>query len=541
MFLFIASFIIFTFANTFFHNIKISILTFILCFIVFIWFLILKYKNKFFNHTKYFLILVWSFVFSLLAIVIKDYNYGHDLAIDFINPPVLRTTPPFPKEDISYLIWTWEITDTYSYWKYIFQNEAWDTYILNSKKTYRIWDRLRLVWYLKDVNLHQTKTFSWIWEWTFDYDKRLIMKGYRGNIYEWNSILLDKNWLTSINFDKNNMFQLQTSPKSSEWDLNFISNIKRSLQSQIISIYWEWRNAWLILWMLIGDKSYIPKSEYQRFIDSGLVHLIAVSGWNIIMLTIFLAFILFFLPFYVRNIVILFSIVLYAFVCGMDSSVIRAVVFGWLGMMALFVGRETNFWRSVYIAFIIMLLINPYMLLYDLWFLLSFGAVMGIQIFNKKNKKILDSSLNSEWQTRLKRLIYKIYNGYIKPSIWANIGIFPIIIFFMWEINLIGFITNLFVLPIVPFVMIYGFISIFLYSLFPREGLLYIQKILINYIYKVSEIGSDYGIYLLVQDYKIKYLILIFFLIWLIIHMIKNKIIFKGETKEKNYNIDYKL
>jgi len=30
--------------------------------------------------------------------------------------------------------------------------------------------------------------------------------------------------------------------------------------------------------MLIGDKSEIPEMEYQQFIDSGLVHLIAVSG-----------------------------------------------------------------------------------------------------------------------------------------------------------------------------------------------------------------------------------------------------------------------
>jgi competence protein ComEC len=325
----------------------------------------------------------------------------------------------------------------------------------------------------------------------------------------------------------------------------FIFNIKRLLQAKIISTYWESRNAWLILWMLIWDKSQIPKPDYQKFIDSWLVHLIAVSGWNIIMLTIFLSFILFFLPFYFRNFIILLSIILYSLVCWMDSSVTRAVLFGWLGMIALFVGRETNFWRSVYIFFVLMLLINPYFLLYDLWFLLSFGAIIGIRIFNEKKnieeKKEIPVVKPNAVMTEKKRFltafemtVKRVYNSYIKPSIWANIWILPIIIFFMWKINLVWFITNLFVLPIVPFVMIYGFISIFLYWLIPRRGFIYIQELLIDYIYKISEIGSDYWIYLLVNDYKIKYLILILFIIWLIIYMTKNKIIGYCDSNTKS-------
>lgn len=78
--------------------------------------------------------------------------------------------------------------------------------------------------------------------------------------------------------------------------------------------------------MLIGDRSQIPKDEYQQFVDSGLVHLIAVSGGNILMIVVFLQFALFRLPFYVRNVVILFTIIVYSLVCGMDSSVFRAMM-----------------------------------------------------------------------------------------------------------------------------------------------------------------------------------------------------------------------
>ncbi len=54
--------------------------------------------------------------------------------------------------------------------------------------------------------------------------------------------------------------------------------MKKSIQKKIIAAYGENKVSGLILGMLIGDKSQIPEAEYQQFVDSGLVHLIAVSG-----------------------------------------------------------------------------------------------------------------------------------------------------------------------------------------------------------------------------------------------------------------------
>jgi hypothetical protein len=102
-----------------------------------------------------------------------------------------------------------------------------------------------------------------------------------------------------------------------------------------------------------------------------------------------------------------------------------------------------------------------------------------------------------------------VYKSYIKPSIWASIGIFPIIIFFMGKINILGVIGNLFVLPLVPFVMIYGFISVCLYGLLWRERLLWIERICIQYIYKISDLLSQYGVYFSVSWLRFKYLVLL--------------------------------
>lgn len=534
MLIFIVSFILFTFINTFFHNIQISILSFDIVFILFLIFLIVRYRNDFLNKPKLLWIILLSFILSISAIVYKDYRYDHQLAVNFFNPQVISQTLEISWQ-LSHYIWSGQILDTNANGKYILQNPDWDKYIINTSNKYQIWDKLRLAWYINRVSMIQNKWFSGMWNREFDYDRRLIMKWYMWNIYENNSVLLD------------------TKQSDSLW---LISNIKKSLQSKIVDAYGESKNAWLILGMLIWDKSQISKSDYQNFIDSGLVHIIAVSWGNIIMIVVFLSFVLWFLPFYLRNLVILIAIVLYSLVCGLDSSVLRAVIFGGLGILALFVGREMNFWRSVWLVFIVMLLINPYFLLYDLWFLLSFGAVIWLKIFNQNPINVSKSDLNNQSQSqnqaisksniiynvciaivqRTKNILIYIYKNYIKPSVGANIGILPIIIFFMWKINLIWFVSNLFVLPIVPFVMIYGFVSIYLYKIFPWDGWIWISNLLSNYIYKVSEIWASYGIYLSVDDYIIKYLILILFVLWLIKYLVKNKIIVGSDKNQKSHS-----
>ena len=118
--------------------------------------------------------------------------------------------------------------------------------------------------------------------------------------------------------------------------------------------------------------------------------------------------------------------------------------------------------------------------------------------------------------------LYYIYKNYLSPSIWASIGIFPIIIFFMGKINLLGILGNLFVLPIVPFVMIYGFVSVWLYKYIGWGGILWIEKICIQYIYTISDLVAQYGIYLMVSWLRCKYVILLLCVVFFVYRRIKS-------------------
>lgn len=340
--------------------------------------------------------------------------------------------------------------------KYLYSSDGLD-YQLFSSKEYKPWNQIWLV----ARNSFQTswqQKLSQIWfddvfYSGFNSEKRSKMKWYTNMLYETNSVVLE------------------------EWKIEGLAKIRYNLQQRLAKTYSNNQTAGLVLWMLIGDKSKFSKEDYQLFIDSGLVHLVAVSWWNVVMIVAFLTAVLFFVPFYLRVILILCSVIFYWFVCGMDSSVFRAILMGSLSLVALLVGRGTTLWRSLGLVYVGMLIYNPYFLVYDVGFLLSFSAVLGIvfmDVFKKDPNQIVVSKpepVSRSWRyilskskvcTISKRWVFWIWNNYIKPSLGATLGIFPVIIFFMGQINLWWIIWNSFVLPFVPFIMIGWLIGWFL-------------------------------------------------------------------------------
>jgi len=197
---------------------------------------------------------------------------------------------------------------------------------------------------------------------------------------------------------------------------------------------------------------------------------------------------------------------------------------GGLGMVALFWGRQLDIRRSLIIAFVGMLIYNPYYLVYDVGFLFSFSAIIGIIYFGKiwEIPKKSDKKNIPKFLAKIQLWFAYVRSNYLSPSIWATLGILPTMIFFMGRINLLSVIGNLFVLPIVPFVMIYGFISTVLYQIFPRPGILQIEERLIRYIYRVSEKSWEFWLYMNVEGDRIKYLILGAAILWLVRRRLKD-------------------
>ncbi len=523
--MFLLFFLVFTLIFTLFENILIASISLVL---VFVFLLIYQYLSKKKIVLQKIIIFVWlSFLLAGVSFGVKEWGYYR-----YSNPP---SFPPLLRGT---LVGTGIISDISTQGKYIFSYRNAE-YILYSTKEYAIGDQLWMVGNKQENN--HTGWFSYrtispetfaipIFSWSFDYGKWIKMKGWRGTIYETNSLIIHGRVGTST---QQNWFRPQSG--TPEWGnvVWWVKQTKKNIQEKIIESYGKNKISGLILGMVIGDRSQIPESEYQSFINSWLVHLVAVSGWNILMIVVFLQFILFFLPFYVRLGLILLTIIGYGCICGLDSSVFRAVLMGGISMLALFRWREVNIRRLLSISCIIMLIINPYFLAYDTGFLLSYSAIIGILYFDfsDKEREIREKDISTGPIFWLQKALWYIYKNYLSPSIWASIGIFPVIIFFMGKINILGILGNVFVLPIVPFVMIYGFVSVWLYQYVGWDWMLWIEKICIQYIYTISDLVAQYGIYLMVSWLRFKYVVLLLCVVFFVYRRIKS-----GDQKEEIKN-----
>ena len=508
--LFIVSLAIFTIILTITENIILGACAFLL---LILWIVIINLVTKKWKYLLKIGIVALAFAISLFSIFMKIHRY--DKKVQTLSNWTWLIAEDMEWPQWSYFIWTWIISDIYSYQKYIFQDGAGREYFLNSEKSYQIWYEIWLNWYVslwytwakdifnlkKQFEIFKTKPdFSSIFNYEFDYPKREMMKGYYWTIYEQNSIILDE----------------------SGTNISFIQKIRKNLQNMIISAYWETPQAGLVLGMLVWDRSQIPSDDYQTFIDSWLVHIIAVSGWNIVMIVVFLSAILFFIPFYPRNAIILITVILYSLVCWLDSSVFRAAIMWWLSLLALFRWREIDIWRAMWTAFVIMLIVNPYFLTYDVWFLLSFSAIIWIVYFSafveklsKKRAENQPKQSKKERQTfkeKSKKFLKSCAKDYIMPTLWATMWVLPIMLFFMWWTNLLGIVANFFVSPIIAIVMIYGFISTILFNILPRNIFIIPEKRLINYIYRISWNTAKFGLFLSANWNWIKYVLLVLFI-----------------------------
>ena len=471
-------------------------------------------------RTKHFLknLLQWI-IANILAILVISWHLYHrnpEYFQQFIGIKNYEYTTPERKVFNDFV----RISDTQKYHRYYVETQDWKTYALNSEKDYHIWDILYLSANQKDLDFSNIFSLSWnaifskeFWNYEFNYDKWLFMKWVDGSMYEKVSIKAnceDKDWI------------LDCSKSTMEWKsphfepLGKIDRIRARMQNTVISVFWENKYSWLLLGLFIGDKSMIPSDNYDTFVDSWLVHIIAVSGGNIAMVLILLSFLLSFLPFYVRNGFLIVWIIFYALICGSDASVFRAAVMWSLTLIALFRGREISIRRSMMYAFMAILIFNPFSLWYDIGFILSFWAITWIVVFQKFSQNLAEKRKEKKWNKKQKLDFFdcKFWKEYLVPTIWASIWTAPILIFFMNWVNLVGILLNIIIVPIIPIVTIYGFISLILSLIIKLSIRIRPEKLLMDIIYGLSKIWAKYAIFLQSGDLWKKYVLVVLF-IWL--------------------------
>jgi competence protein ComEC len=131
--------------------------------------------------------------------------------------------------------------------------------------------------------------------------------------------------------------------------------------------------------MVLGDDEGVDQQSIDDFRRSGLLHIMAVSGENVVLLCGMWSFALALLgvPRMARTLLLLPTVATYVVLTGASPSIVRAGVAGVVGLLAVLVSRPSDGWLLWLAPAAWLLTVNPNNL-FDASFQLSFGAVLGL-------------------------------------------------------------------------------------------------------------------------------------------------------------------
>jgi competence protein ComEC len=140
--------------------------------------------------------------------------------------------------------------------------------------------------------------------------------------------------------------------------------------------------AALLRGFVLGEDDRIEAATVDDFKRSGLAHLLAVSGENVILLALLAMPLLALLgiPVRARLLCVLALIAIYVPVTGAGPSIQRAGVMGAAGIVAVLAGRPRSRWYAILLAAFVTLAMNP-RASGDAGWQLSFAAVIGILLW----------------------------------------------------------------------------------------------------------------------------------------------------------------
>jgi competence protein ComEC len=196
--------------------------------------------------------------------------------------------------------------------------------------------------------------------------------------------------------------------------------------------------------MLLGDKSDLDEETLTAFRDTGIAHLLAVSGLHVSVLAGAFS-LLFRRNAWVRFFAVLIFCALYAALTAFSPSVVRAGVMILVLLLAFPLRRRPDPLSSLSAAFVLILLVNPYALWYA-GFQLSFCAVYSLILL----APLIQSPLARFGSTA---------SGMIASSAAVVLGTFPASARFFGKTQFLSLVTNLFVLPLAPVFLIPAFLG----------------------------------------------------------------------------------
>ena len=298
---------------------------------------------------------------------------------------------------------------------------------------------------------------------------------------------------------------------------NAIFQSRKYINEQIKSLHTV-ETASLLRGLLLADRKEIDKDIKTQFINSGVVHVLAVSGLHVgfIALIIFVLFGRF--NIYLRSIITILGLLAFMLLTGVPPSVFRATVMAVVIILAFLTNRTTNIFNSLAIAALIILIANPYEL-YSPGFQLSFSAVLAIGAIYPH----LSATINKLY---IKSKIVKYVLLFAGVSISAQLGTLPFTLFYFGKLSIIALLTNLIVIPTIGLTIALAVTTLLINSVLPVVASFYaiandtITGLLLSFINFTGELSYSH---IKIPAYSVYDAIIFYFFLILFMEFIRKQ------------------
>jgi len=194
--------------------------------------------------------------------------------------------------------------------------------------------------------------------------------------------------------------------------------------------------------LLIGYKNDLDKELVKSYSNTGVIHIIAISGLHLGIIYIILVWIFKRLPIikksiFIKSIGIIICLWIFTLLTGASASVLRSAVMFTFVIIGKMQNREVSIYNSLAASAFVLLCYNPYFL-WDVGFQLSYLALIGIV-----------------WLQKPIELLWNPENYFVK-KIWemsaitsaAQIITFPICLYHFHQFPNLFLISNLLAVPL---------------------------------------------------------------------------------------------
>ena len=224
--------------------------------------------------------------------------------------------------------------------------------------------------------------------------------------------------------------------------------------------------------ILLGERSDFDQNLKNNFVNTGMIHLITISGYKVTMLASWLMALFSFLPINFAILMGIFAICLFVLLTGAPATALRAGIMAILALVARATGRNYDIARALVLTALVMVLLNPFILFYDVSFQLSFIGTVAIIFYLPKIKKYFSWITPRFGLQEIVAITAAIYI-FVSPYIMYEIGNFSIV----------ALPANILIMPFFPLTMIFGFLTglVGIISAFISVPFGYISYIFLHY------------------------------------------------------------